>query len=87
MTPGAGRGRLCFAGDRASQTALPLGRKGFRCPRQAEDLRSVSTSGDREHAQAPVNTDPALVITLQSGLVLVGGVQVSGFDVERHPPA
>ncbi len=80
MTPGAGRGRLCFAGDRASQTALPLGRKGFRCPRQAEDLRSVSTSGDREHAQAPVNTDPALV-------VLVGGVQVSGFDVERHPPA
>ena len=51
------------------------------------DLGAVGGGGDHERRQASINPDPAAGVVAGAGRVMLGGVQVGGFDVQRDPPA
>ena len=91
--PGGGVRRLCDPfflrdNDFASRRWLfhPGGERFGRIG-DAGDLGAVGGGGDQERRQAAIHTDPAAGSSPLAGRVLVGGVQVGGLDVQRHPPA
>ena len=51
-----------------------------------EVVLPIGGGGDHKRRQTPVDTDPATIIGRIARLVLVGGVQVGGHHIQRHPP-
>ena len=60
--------------------------QGFGRISDAGHLSPVDGGRDQERRQPAINTHPAGVVGDIAGPVLVVGVQVSGLDIQRHPP-
>lgn len=80
-------GSLLFSRQCSRQTPLPTHSRRQRARHidHARDFVTVTCGGDQERRQTTINSNPTIVI----GAVTVAAlrVQVSGFDVNRHPPA
>ncbi len=95
MAPQLGGGVTAVAGSfllarqRSGQPLLAFQAtsKGFGRIGDTGDFGAVGGGGDHKRRQTPVDTDPATIIGRIARLVLVGGVQVGGLHVQRHPPA
>ena len=81
-------GSFLLARQRSGQPLLAFQAtsKGFGRIGDTGDFGTVGGGGDHKRRQTTVDTDPATIIGRIARLVLVGGVQVGGLHVQRHPP-